>query len=87
MGVKFVATFALMPYDRGVDLLWCRSSRNLTKRSVIAEGIRGVVDEHEEHDTNTRTQIRLYSLARTTNSIELHDKDQKVESLAKDRQT
>jgi hypothetical protein len=41
--------------------------------SVIAEGIHGEVDERKEHNTNTRTQIRLYSLAQTTNSIELQD--------------
>jgi hypothetical protein len=87
LGVKFMATLALMPYDRGVDLLGCPIFTNLTKVSVIAEQIRGEADEHEEHDTNTCTQIRLYSLAQTTNSIELQEKDQKVESLAKDRQT
>jgi hypothetical protein len=72
---------------RGVDLLGCPIFTNLTRVSVIAEGIRGEVDEREQHDTNTRTQIWLYSLAQTTNSIELQEKDQKVESLAKDCQT
>jgi hypothetical protein len=57
MGVKFVATFALMPYDRGVDLLWCLIFMNLIKVSLIADGIHGEVDEREEHDTNTCTQI------------------------------
>jgi hypothetical protein len=52
-----VATFALMPYDRGVDLLWCLIFMNLIKVSLIADGIHGEVDEREEHDTNTCTQI------------------------------
>jgi hypothetical protein len=60
MGVKFCATFTLMPYDRGVDLLGCTIFTNLTKGSAIAEGIRGEVDEREEHDT-TRTNTHTHT--------------------------
>ena len=37
--------------------VWVARSHELTRWSVIAEGIRGEVDEREEHDTNTCTQI------------------------------
>jgi hypothetical protein len=52
---------------------------------VIVEGIRGKVDEREEHDTNTCISIG-YPRWSKRNSIELQDKDQTVEYLAKDRQ-
>ena len=59
----------------------------LTRVSVIAEGIRGEVDEREELDTNTRTQHnRLPSSARNTNSIEVAGKDLSVEVPQQDRQ-